>query len=66
MARFDLTDFEWSVIEPLLPRRAVGGYPGALRSAHDVREIASTDGALQAIGPGYWKQYQQLTRVTSR
>ena len=24
MARFDLTDFEWSVIDPLLPRRSRG------------------------------------------
>jgi len=62
MARFDLTDFEWSVIAPLLPNKvrgvarvddrrgserdilaasdrcAVGGYPGALWAAHDLRE----------------------------
>ena len=24
MARFDLTDFEWSIIEPLLPRKSRG------------------------------------------
>ncbi len=24
MARFDLTDFEWSVIEPLLPKKVHG------------------------------------------
>ncbi len=51
MARFDLTDFEWSVIQPLLPnkprgvprlafadRRAVGGHPGPLWTAYDLRE----------------------------
>ena len=24
MARFDLTDFEWSVIQPLLPQKSCG------------------------------------------
>lgn len=24
MARFDLTDFEWSVIQPLLPTKVLG------------------------------------------
>jgi putative transposase len=24
MARFDLTDFEWSVIQPLLPNKSCG------------------------------------------
>ena len=54
MARFDLTDFEWSVIQPLLPNKprgvarvddrrvlngsAVGGHSGSLRPAHDLRE----------------------------
>ena len=27
MARFDLTDFEWSVIQPLLPQKSLGVKP---------------------------------------
>ena len=47
MARFDLTDAEWAVIEPVLPilavahGRALGRHPGALWSAHDVRQPLS-------------------------
>ena len=37
MARFDLTDFEWSVIQPLVAeqaaRRAAGGRPAGARTA---------------------------------
>ena len=28
MARFDLTDFEWDVIQPLLPTKMRGGEAG--------------------------------------
>lgn len=28
MGRFDLTDFEWAVIEPLLPQDVPGGASG--------------------------------------
>ncbi len=39
MARFDLTDFEWSVIQPLLPTKVRGGvaarrYTGGRRCLH--------------------------------
>ncbi len=52
MARFDLTDFEWSVIEPLLPTK-VRGKPRV-----DDRRVLNgifwrlRTGAPSKIGPG--------------
>ena len=75
MARFDLTDFEWSVIQPLLPnkprgvprvddrrvlngifwrlahRRALGGHPGALWPAHDLRQPLQPVAQSRRLGP---------------
>ena len=57
MNRYDLTDFEWSVIEPLLPnkprgvprvddRRVLNGIMWVLRSG---RPLARPAGALRAL-----------------
>ena len=56
MARFDLTDFEWSVIEPLLPNKprgvAAGGRPAGaerhLLAAADRGALGGHSGALRA------------------
>ena len=57
MSRYDLTDFEWNVIEPLLPNKP-RGVPPCRRSAgaqrHHVgvalqRSLARSAGALRAL-----------------
>jgi transposase len=40
MARFDLTDFEWSVIEPVLPNK-----PRGVPRVDDLTEVRPTTGA---------------------
>jgi transposase len=46
MARFDLTDFEWSVIEPLLPNKP-RGVPRV-----DDRRVLNGIGGFARVRPG--------------
>jgi hypothetical protein len=66
MSRYDLTDFEWRVIEPLLPnkprgvpcvddRRVLNGIFWVLRSGRPARTLWATHHLLQplrAMGEG--------------
>ena len=79
MARFDLTDFEWSVIQLLLSnkprgvarvddRRVLNGIFWRLRTgrpAHHLREPLQQV-RKAASGIGFWKRCQRLTMATSR
>jgi hypothetical protein len=61
--RYELTDFEWSIIEPLLPnkprgvpraddRRVLkGGHSGALRSADDLLQPLRPVAEAGDLGP---------------
>jgi transposase len=60
MRRYDLTDFEWRVIEPLLPnkprgvprlddRRVLNGIFRVSRSGAPWRELPERDGPLQTL-----------------
>ena len=79
--RYDLTDFEWSVIEPLLPtnrpgskrvddRRVLNGIFWVLRwtATGLTRQstTATTDGARRASEIGLWTRLQRLTMETSK
>ena len=81
MARFDLTDFEWSVIAPLLPNKprgvprparvernllAAADRRGVGRYSRALRPAYHLRGARPASGIGFWKQYQRLTMAISR
>jgi putative transposase len=76
MARFDLTDFEWSVIQPLLPdkprgvarvddRRVLNGIfwrlrTGALWPPYDVRE------PLQPVAQGRCVSWDRILAAVSK
>ncbi len=62
MARFDLTDFEWSVISPLLPNkpRGVSARRRPARSERDI--LAPAD--RRALG-GYSRALRSATRPAS-
>jgi len=81
MARFDLTDFEWSVIQPLLPTKVRGvprvddrcvlnGIFWRLRTGAPWADIPGRYGPHTSGRPGcgreYWRPCRRLTRVTSR
>ena len=51
MARFDLTDEEWSIIEPLLPG-AEGNGEGTNRGAPRGAERGAGQRLTRALGPG--------------
>ena len=70
MARFDLTDFEWSVIQPLLPDK-----PRGVKRVDDRRVLNGIfwrlrtglcGGARPEFGIGYCARYQRLTMAMSR
>ena len=72
MARFDLTDFEWSVIEPLLPnkprgvarvddRRVLNGIFWRLRtSTHHLREPLQPVAQSGGLGPASERGFKGL------
>ena len=51
MTYFDLTDFEWSVIEPLLPNKVRGKFKCSKDSTSDWVKL----GARVASKRGYWR-----------
>jgi len=55
--RYDLTDFEWSVIEPLLPT----GLPGP-RKVNDRRFLHGIFWVLHSGGPDLPERYGQTHR----
>ncbi|MXO66228.1 hypothetical protein [Altericroceibacterium endophyticum] len=59
MSRYDLTDFEWRVIEPLLPKKSRGGSEkgGSLDQPPTFSELRSADSNL---GEGGFATLQTL------
>jgi hypothetical protein len=47
MARFDLTDFEWAVIQPLLPNK-----PRGVPRVDDRRVLNGSSGGCGRVRPG--------------
>ncbi len=77
MARFDLTDFEWSVIEPLLPnkprgvprvdgRRVLNGIFRRLRTGAPWADIVARYRILKALSKAYDGDIQMIDSSSSR
>jgi transposase len=54
--RYDLTDFEWSVIEPVLPK----GRPGPKRKNDPFPDPATAAKAFIAVGRGLPPRVREL------
>ena len=47
-------------------RFALGGHPGALRAAHDLRKPLQSVARSGGVGSDFWKRFQRLTMAISR
>jgi len=65
MARFDLTDEEWAIIEPFLPPQGRGPERKDDRKTRQ-STIATTDGASEVYGASFSKRLQRnVERLSS-